>query len=62
MDIKKKHGEIKGGESFKVIDPNYVDCGRVGKVGNQFDTHLTLHFENGDYFCYSYEGIERVES
>ena len=45
---------------YKVIGDKYVDAGRIGEAGNDFGTHITIHFSNGEYHNYNREYLEEV--
>lgn len=40
-----------------ITDPNYVRCGQSGYVGNDFGTHVTLHFPDGSAENFHADGI-----
>ena len=45
---------------FRVTGEKYVDCGRVGVIGNDFGDHITLHFPNGECANFDRDAVEEL--
>ena len=45
---------------FRVTGEQYLDHGRVGVAGNDFGTHITLHFADGSYANFKTDALEEL--